>query len=86
MDRPLVTSVPALSEGHPGNAKPSNDTKLQPLHPYSPLRNGEIGFGTVSPIENGSFAFDRVLKTGKVHHRIKHKHVGTHCIPYMIYN
>ncbi|ODM18000.1 hypothetical protein SI65_06788 [Aspergillus cristatus] len=73
MDRPLVTSVPALSEGHPKNAKSSNDTKLQPLHPSSPLRNGEIGFGTISPIENGSFAFDRVLKTGKVHRRIKHK-------------
>lgn len=83
MDR-LVTSVPALSEGHPGNAKPSNDTKLQPLHPASPLRNGEIGFGTISPIENGSFAFDRVIKTGKVHRRIKHKRVSFYSILHMV--
>ncbi|KAJ5893507.1 hypothetical protein N7495_005198 [Penicillium taxi] len=46
------------------------------LHPFSASRNGQVNLDTFSPVnENGSFAFDRVLKTGKVYRRVKHKHV-----------
>ncbi|KAE8146831.1 PH domain protein [Aspergillus avenaceus] len=38
-------------------------------------RNGHVNLDTFSPVnENGSFEFDRVLKTGKVFRRVKHKH------------
>lgn len=41
-----------------------------------PSRNGQINVDTFSPVnENGSFEFDRVLKTGRVSRRVKHKHV-----------
>ncbi|KAJ5120664.1 uncharacterized protein N7515_010052 [Penicillium bovifimosum] len=40
-----------------------------------PPRNSP-NLGPFSPVnENGSFAFDRVLKTGRVWRRVKHKHV-----------
>ncbi|KAJ5433081.1 uncharacterized protein N7458_012237 [Penicillium daleae] len=40
-----------------------------------PSRNGQINVDTFSPVnENGSFEFDRVLKTGRVSRRVKHKH------------
>ena len=46
------------------------------LRPAPPSRNGQVNLGTFSPVnENGSFEFDRVLKTGKVLRRVKHKHV-----------
>ena len=41
-----------------------------------PSRNGHVNLDTFSPVnENGSFEFDRVLKSGKVSRRVKHKHV-----------
>lgn len=49
-----------------------------PVHlgPAPPSRNGQGILDTFSPVnEHGSFAFDRVLKTGKVFRRVKHKHV-----------
>lgn len=66
------------SEGHPTLKLPDNSPMhLQPFPSSTPLRNGQISMATFSPVnENGSFAFDRVLKTGKVHRRIKHKHVS----------
>lgn len=78
MERP-ATAGPSVR--HPGNPtiKLPNTTVQQPshLHPTTPVRNGQISVDTFSPVnENGSFAFDRVLKTGKVHRRIKHKHVS----------
>ncbi|KAA8652557.1 hypothetical protein EYZ11_002579 [Aspergillus tanneri] len=43
--------------------------------PASSYRNGHVNLDTFSPVnENGSFEFDRVLKTGKVNRRVKHKH------------
>lgn len=67
-------------EGHPTLKLPDNSLSpmhLQPFPPSTPMRNGQISMATFSPVnENGSFAFDRVLKTGKVHRRIKHKHVS----------
>jgi hypothetical protein len=51
-----------------------------PDHPIHfrapPSRNGHVNLDTFSPVnENGSFEFDRVLKTGRVCRRVKHKHV-----------
>jgi len=41
-----------------------------------PSRNGHANLDILSPVnENGSFEFDRVLKSGKVSRRVKHKHV-----------
>lgn len=46
------------------------------LRPMPPSRNGQVNLDTFSPVnENGSFEFDRVVKTGKVLRRVKHKHV-----------
>lgn len=46
------------------------------LRPTPPSRNGQVNLDTFSPVnENGSFEFDRVVKTGKVLRRVKHKHV-----------
>lgn len=46
------------------------------LRPAPPSRNGQVNLDTFSPVnENGSFEFDRVLKTGRVARRVKHKHV-----------
>ncbi|KAF7115748.1 hypothetical protein CNMCM5793_003251 [Aspergillus hiratsukae] len=50
-------------------------TLLRPIHPSAAFRNGHVNLDTFSPVnENGSFEFDRVLKTGKVYRRVKHKH------------
>lgn len=52
-------------------------TFLRPIHPSVAFRNGHVNLGTFSPVnENGSFEFDRVLKTGKVYRRVKHKHAS----------
>ncbi|KAJ5152336.1 hypothetical protein N7492_010631 [Penicillium capsulatum] len=46
------------------------------LRPAPPSRNGQVNLDTFSPVnENGSFEFDRVVKTGRVLRRVKHKHV-----------
>ena len=69
-----------ILEGQPTLKLPDNSPSpmhLQPFPPSTPRRNGQVSMATFSPVnENGSFAFDRVLKTGKVHRRIKHKHVS----------
>ena len=50
---------------------------LQPAQHLSPYRNSHIVLGACSPVrENGSFAFDQILKSGKVNRRVKHKHVS----------
>ncbi|KAF7720294.1 Uncharacterized protein PECH_003413 [Penicillium ucsense] len=54
---------------------PANADMISRICP-PPSRNGQINIDTFSPVnENGSFAFDRVLKTGQVFRRVKHKHV-----------
>lgn len=66
--RPSVSEnprTPTLQLPHPSH-----------LGPAPPSRNGQVILDTFSPVnEHGSFAFDRVLKTGKVFRRVKHKHV-----------
>lgn len=40
-------------------------------------RNSHLNLNTFSPVnQNGSFEFDRVLKSGTVYRRIKSKHVS----------
>ncbi|KAJ5678002.1 uncharacterized protein N7477_003635 [Penicillium maclennaniae] len=70
-----VLARPSLSEGQ------SRSSAIQvPDHSVHfrapPSRNGQVNLDTFSPVnENGSFEFDRVLKSGKVFRRVKHKHV-----------
>lgn len=71
-----VLARPLVSEGQSSksSAIPVPDV-LSRLRP-PPSRNGQINVDTFSPVnENGSFEFDRVLKTGRVSRRVKHKHV-----------
>ncbi|OOQ89375.1 PH domain protein [Penicillium brasilianum] len=71
-----VLTRPLASEGQSSktSAIPVPDV-LSRLRP-PPSRNGQINVDTFSPVnENGSFEFDRVLKTGRVSRRVKHKHV-----------
>ncbi|OJJ50956.1 hypothetical protein ASPZODRAFT_126933 [Penicilliopsis zonata CBS 506.65] len=52
-----------------------SSTFLRPPLASVPYRNGHLNLDTFSPVnENGSFEFDRVLKTGKVFRRVKSKH------------
>lgn len=70
-----VLARPSLSEGFT-NRSPAIQV---PDHPHlrpPPSRNGQVNLDTFSPVnENGSFEFDRVLKSGRVFRRVKHKHV-----------
>ncbi|PYH96321.1 PH domain protein [Aspergillus ellipticus CBS 707.79] len=57
----------------PDGAAPTS--LLSPHAQASQHRNGQVNLDMFSPVnENGSFEFDRVLKTGKVARRVKHKH------------
>lgn len=73
-----VLARPSASEGQSSKsvaipvAVPDALARLRP----PPSRNGQINVDTFSPVnENGSFEFDRVLKSGRVSRRVKHKHV-----------
>ncbi|KAL2011551.1 hypothetical protein VTN00DRAFT_4269 [Thermoascus crustaceus] len=45
----------------------------------STFRNGHFNLDTFSPVnQNGSFEFDRVLKSGKAYRRVKSKHAFVH--------
>lgn len=70
-----VLARPSLSEGQSRSpAIPVPDHSVHFRAP--PSRNGHVNLDTFSPVnENGSFEFDRVLKSGKVSRRVKHKHV-----------
>ncbi|KAJ5874285.1 uncharacterized protein N7529_002715 [Penicillium soppii] len=67
LTRPLEGKPPMIKLPEPGPSsffRPRN----------SPRNNGNLD--PFSPVnENGSFEFDRVLKTGRVCRRVKHKHV-----------
>lgn len=68
-----VLARPSLSEGL-SNKSPAIRVPDQLRPP--PSRNGHMNLDTFSPVnENGSFEFDRVLKSGRVSRRVKHKHV-----------
>ncbi|KAL4890232.1 hypothetical protein BDV59DRAFT_195165 [Aspergillus ambiguus] len=83
MDPPGPSSCLSTSEGQhaktPAIQLPDGTVQhssvLHPTPPTAAYRNGHVNLDTFSPVnENGSFEFDRVLKTGKVHRRVKHKH------------
>ncbi|KAJ5620621.1 hypothetical protein N7510_004605 [Penicillium lagena] len=71
-----MSSLPRSSEGQSSQtpAIPVPNNPINQLLP-PPSRNSHVNLD-FSPInENGSFEFDRVLKTGRVFRRVKHKHV-----------
>ncbi|KAJ5719432.1 hypothetical protein N7493_007887 [Penicillium malachiteum] len=69
-----MLSRPSFSEGL-GNRSPAIQVPDHHLRP-PPSRNGQVNLDTFSPVnENGSFEFDRVVKSGRVSRRVKHKHV-----------
>ena len=70
--RPLSTNI------QPKQIQRSGNTDLPPLSfvPISQsmngVRNGHLSLGSFSPVnQNGSFEFDRVLKSGEVMKRTK---------------
>lgn len=70
-----VQARPSSSEGQ-SSRSPAIQVPNHAVHFRAPpSRNGHVNLGTFSPVnENGSFEFDRVLKSGKVCRRVKHKH------------
>ncbi|KAJ6102586.1 hypothetical protein N7486_005013 [Penicillium sp. IBT 16267x] len=69
-----VLARPSLSEGL-SNRSPAIRVPDHHLRPPQ-SRNGHVNLDTFSPVnENGSFEFDRVIKSGRVSRRVKHKHV-----------
>ncbi|KAJ6147804.1 hypothetical protein N7497_009786 [Penicillium chrysogenum] len=67
----MNTTRPSFSEGKTPVIKVPESG---PSHFRGPRNSGN--FDPFSPVnENGSFEFDRVLKTGRVCRRVKHKHV-----------
>ncbi|KAJ5558545.1 hypothetical protein N7535_008760 [Penicillium sp. DV-2018c] len=58
--KPPIINLPEPGPSFQSRPPPRNSSNLGPFSPVN---------------ENGSFAFDRVLKTGKVLRRVKHKHV-----------
>ncbi|KAH8425326.1 PH domain-containing protein [Aspergillus melleus] len=80
MAQPLSSSCPSMSEIAKAPAIQLPDgTVQQSAHPRpappATYRSGHVNLDTFSPVnENGSFEFDRVLKTGRVNRRVKHKH------------
>ncbi|KAL4887454.1 PH domain protein [Aspergillus karnatakaensis] len=82
MSQTLAAPRSLVLEGHtktPAIQLPDG-TVQQPFftpvqHPAA-IRNGHVNLDTFSPVnENGSFEFDRVLKSKKVNRRVKPKHV-----------
>ncbi|KAJ5370816.1 uncharacterized protein N7496_006908 [Penicillium cataractarum] len=74
MSQVLARPLALEGQSSKSSAIPVPDA-LSRLRP-PPSRNGQINVDTFSPVnENGSFEFDRVLKTGRVSRRVKHKHV-----------
>lgn len=84
MSQPLSSSCPSMSEIAQAPAIQLPDGTVQqsslprPAPPRAAYRSGHVNLDTFSPVnENGSFEFDRVLKTGRVNRRVKHKHVSS---------
>ena len=64
---PTRESLP-VSKSLPPRSMPQN------IIPPSSYKQGHLNLDTFSPVnQNGSFEFDRVLKSGKVHRRVKKK-------------
>ncbi|KAL2829978.1 PH domain protein [Aspergillus cavernicola] len=82
MSQTLPAPTPLVFEGHANTpAIQLPDGTVQPPFLATPqqsaaFRNGHVNLDTFSPVnENGSFEFDRVLKSKKVNRRVKLKHV-----------
>ncbi|KAL3464192.1 hypothetical protein BJX64DRAFT_255144 [Aspergillus heterothallicus] len=82
MSQTLSTPVSLVFEGHantPAIQLPDGTVQqpfLTPVQHPAAFRNGHVNLDTFSPVnENGSFEFDRVLKSQKVNRRVKPKHV-----------
>ena len=74
----LPANQPSLSTSEPRSIPQSIDTRISPTDPTaapkpdSTIRNGHLNLDTFSPVnQNGSFAFDRVLRSGEVHKRTR---------------
>lgn len=84
MTQPIPTSYAPVAEGNPKapaiqlpDGTVQTSALLVPNNQSVHYRSGHVNLDTFSPVnENGSFEFDRVLKTGKVFRRVKHKHVS----------
>ena len=78
----------AQLQSGPGRFAPSTPTQSMSIHtpiaspsqslessqPFPSLKSGHLNLDTFSPVnKDGSFEFDRVLKSGEVHRRIKKK-------------
>ncbi|GKZ65187.1 hypothetical protein AnigIFM60653_005547 [Aspergillus niger] len=82
MSQPIPTSYAPVAEGNPKapaiqlpDGTVQTSALLVPNNQSAHYRSGHVNLDTFSPVnENGSFEFDRVLKTGKVFRRVKHKH------------
>ncbi|KAL3472962.1 hypothetical protein BJX99DRAFT_234465 [Aspergillus californicus] len=82
MSQTLAAPTPLVFEGHaktPAIQLPDGTVQqpfLTPTQQPAAFRNGHVNLDTFSPVnENGSFEFDRVLKSQKVNRRVKPKHV-----------
>ncbi|KAL2864711.1 PH domain-containing protein [Aspergillus lucknowensis] len=82
MNQTLPAPSPLVLEGHastPAIQLPDGTVQqpfLTPTQHPAAFRNGHVNLDTFSPVnENGSFEFDRVLKSKKVNRRVKPKHV-----------
>ncbi|OAL27470.1 hypothetical protein AYO20_09753 [Fonsecaea nubica] len=69
---PLRPSTPARPAFDTPQLSPN---RMPPAFPsQSSYKSGHLGLAVFSPVDqNGSFCFDRVIKSGKVHWRVKNK-------------
>ncbi|KAK2766989.1 hypothetical protein FQN54_006306 [Arachnomyces sp. PD_36] len=76
---PTAKLMTAINPNYQHVDIPSHSTSAAgPSRTMSGFRNGHRNLDTFSPVnENGSFEFDRVLKSGKVFRRTKSKHAFT---------
>jgi len=69
----FVPATPTQRMRIPAPIMPPPQT-FEPSRPHSSLKSGHLNLDTFSPVnKDGSFEFDRVIKSGKVHRRIKKK-------------
>ncbi|KAL9035356.1 MAG: hypothetical protein Q9180_004907, partial [Flavoplaca navasiana] len=67
-----TSGKPSLGAGLQSNSKLRLPHAVNTLHSVSEARTGHLNLDTFSPVnQNGSFEFDRVLKSGEVYKRTK---------------
>jgi len=74
----IVPNLQNALSSEPRSNWQAGDAKITPANtiavprPPSGMRSGHLNLDTFSPVnQNGSFAFDRVLKSGEVHKRTR---------------